>query len=346
MTSKVLENALEGLLPSVYPQFPKELISLSNSLLSQSKANVSSLKPDEEIARMTLCCHLAIERLTDSFNFPPPSTKKVPVPPKVYQNLLRLFRNALPRRGSASPVKLSAPSTPTKRPSPLKRAHLPDREGSPTPQRKKLNLNEGTRSDEGEDLNDVKSNTQGKATPSPVKRRGLAKETDPTPNDLHRIADGLQISDHAKNAVAFGYKKYNNLVKDRWGLLCGLFYVVCSRAHPELLVNQRRLENNIMSYAGDYSRMNDDKMAEWIIWADKIVADQSWIRDITVSIKRRPIGDSLRRKHSSGIGNMITFGFTFTSNRRIQMFEEWKSSIMKKIEEHKRPDSSETANDK
>lgn len=102
-----VELALASLLPTV-AFLPPDLISLANSLLSQSRAKAASLKPEEEIARTYACAHIACERLQKRLLLevgkPAPPAK-----PRVYEKLHRYLDGALttsvPRTPTANRVK-------------------------------------------------------------------------------------------------------------------------------------------------------------------------------------------------------------------------------------------------
>ncbi|KAG4411908.1 hypothetical protein IFR04_014970, partial [Cadophora malorum] len=59
--SRPIEQALANLIPRHTGALPAELIELAGSLLAQSRNKCSSLKQDEEIARMYACANLACE---------------------------------------------------------------------------------------------------------------------------------------------------------------------------------------------------------------------------------------------------------------------------------------------
>ena len=59
---KSIEQALNGLVPTITGPMPPELRELAVSLLAQSRVKASSLKADEEIARSYVCANLACER--------------------------------------------------------------------------------------------------------------------------------------------------------------------------------------------------------------------------------------------------------------------------------------------
>ena len=85
MAPTATELSLQSLLPTI-GILPPELISLANTLLSQSKSKASNLKPEEEVGRIYAVSHIAAERLANRLNLeigkPAP-----PVKPRVYTKL-------------------------------------------------------------------------------------------------------------------------------------------------------------------------------------------------------------------------------------------------------------------
>ena len=60
--SRQLEQTLLSLIPTYSSDLPPQLVSVAASLLAQSKLNASVLKPEEEVARLYACAHLACDR--------------------------------------------------------------------------------------------------------------------------------------------------------------------------------------------------------------------------------------------------------------------------------------------
>ena len=89
----LVEQSLASLLPTV-SFLPPDLISLASSLLAQSRAKASSLKPEEEIARTYACAHIACARLQRHLDLeigkPAP-----PVKSRVYEKLYKYLDSAL-----------------------------------------------------------------------------------------------------------------------------------------------------------------------------------------------------------------------------------------------------------
>jgi hypothetical protein len=66
--NKAVEHDLLSLIPAIELPLPQELISLTISLLAQSRSKAANLKKDEEIARGYACANIACERSKDLFN--------------------------------------------------------------------------------------------------------------------------------------------------------------------------------------------------------------------------------------------------------------------------------------
>lgn len=62
MNNRPVEQALAKLLPTHANDLPEELLSLSLSLVAQSRSFSTSLRPEEEIARPYACAELACKR--------------------------------------------------------------------------------------------------------------------------------------------------------------------------------------------------------------------------------------------------------------------------------------------
>lgn len=60
--SRQIEQALLSLMPSHGSELPPSLIELSASLLAQSRHRASTLKAEEEVARLYACANIACER--------------------------------------------------------------------------------------------------------------------------------------------------------------------------------------------------------------------------------------------------------------------------------------------
>ncbi|ETS85541.1 hypothetical protein PFICI_03566 [Pestalotiopsis fici W106-1] len=101
--SRSLEPTLLSLLPSLNSasSLPPSLVELASSLLAQSRHNASTLKAEEEVARLYACAHIACERLKTTLDLPPIQARP-PVPPRVYKRLYTHLDRILP---TSSPTK-------------------------------------------------------------------------------------------------------------------------------------------------------------------------------------------------------------------------------------------------
>lgn len=105
MTSRDIDRTLNLLLPTA-SSLPTPLTSLATTLLAQSRAKAPNLKPEEEIARTYVCCHLACERLRDKLGLEI-GKSVAPCGPKIYRKLYGFLENAL-RDTPATPRKRKA----------------------------------------------------------------------------------------------------------------------------------------------------------------------------------------------------------------------------------------------
>lgn len=99
--SRQIELALISLMPSYGSDLPASLIELSGSLLAQSRNQASTLKADEEIARIYACANIACDRLKIALDLPPIEPKP-PVPPRIYKRLYAHLDNILPTAASGA----------------------------------------------------------------------------------------------------------------------------------------------------------------------------------------------------------------------------------------------------
>ncbi|RJE23985.1 hypothetical protein PHISCL_03691 [Aspergillus sclerotialis] len=154
MNNRPVEQALATLLPTHANDLPQELLSLSLSLVAQSRSFSTHLKPEEEIARPYACAEIACRRLSRALKLPP-LLGNPPCPPKAYKNLYGFLERSLstsiagPKRSGSTSVTgtptrsgnsqttpskrtpVSANTTPSKQPAATPTPHRP----KPTPTR-------------------------------------------------------------------------------------------------------------------------------------------------------------------------------------------------------------------
>lgn len=289
-----MNNPINLALSQLFPNnkdIPAKLVRTADNFVLQSRQKVINLRPDEEAARYLICAQLAVEVETESLKLPIAAKVPAPIPPKMFQNLTNVFRNSLGLFSAGTP---SPRKSPVK--TPKKGPKVDDREGSPSP-----------------------------------RKRGGPKTSDPMSQDIEHIAAALGLSDPCIEAIVKGYKTYHNLVRERWGLLLGLTYVVISRGHPQLISSAgkaRLLHRLIMLAPG--SSMTTDKLQEWIVLTETIVGEQSWIQQLESEDWVRP-ENTQRKRLVSGIGNMVSWTMDFSNPQRIEDYENWQSSALKRL---------------
>ncbi|KAJ5894773.1 hypothetical protein N7495_006464 [Penicillium taxi] len=118
MNSRPVEQALNTLIPTHANDLPEELVSLATNLVAQSRSFTSSLKPEEEIARLYACAEIACRRLSRALKLPPPLGRP-PCPPRVYKKLYAFLDRSLSASSAgmkrSASVSGSPQTTPTKR---------------------------------------------------------------------------------------------------------------------------------------------------------------------------------------------------------------------------------------
>ncbi|KAK1761286.1 origin recognition complex, subunit 6 [Echria macrotheca] len=100
--NRSLEQALLSLLPTHNSTLPQPLTELASSLLAQSRHRASTLKAEEEIARLYACANIACDRLKISLNLPPIEPRP-PIPPRIYKRLYNHLDHILPAPTSSTP---------------------------------------------------------------------------------------------------------------------------------------------------------------------------------------------------------------------------------------------------
>ncbi|KAK1254318.1 hypothetical protein MKX08_008313 [Trichoderma sp. CBMAI-0020] len=98
--SKQVELALVSLMPTYGSDLPSPLVESAGSLLAQSRHLASTLKADEEIARLYACAHIACNRLKITLDLPTIEPRP-PIPPRVYKRLYTHLDNILPNTSAS-----------------------------------------------------------------------------------------------------------------------------------------------------------------------------------------------------------------------------------------------------
>lgn len=312
-----VSQSLGILFPDFSGQFPEALKKATELLILQSNNYIPHLKPDEEVARSIVCALLAFEKveakIQGSMNGQSPNISRVPLPPSKFQNLRALFRNKLlgvPNESIASiPSQSRSPRKPTGRNaspkkqssgvvltvSPSKSANMQYSSILPTPQ---------TNPDvDGYDDGDKSAPKRARRAVKPGVFKTGTRARDPTREQIIALCERLAVKKPVSLAILKGYRLYNELVKDKWGLLCGIIVVVIAKGQPNLI------EKGIQAFYGtlkDLVSITDERLEEWIRWASSIINDQSWIRKVTDSSFKSSVIQKDAKKYSSGIGNMVS----------------------------------------
>ncbi|KAJ4261501.1 hypothetical protein NW762_006926 [Fusarium torreyae] len=109
--SRQIEQALLSLMPTFGSDLPPSLVELAGSLLAQSRHRASTLKTEEEIARLYACANIACDRLKITLDLPPIEPRP-PIPPRIYKRLYAHLDNILPSSAS-TPSRTAAGRTRT-----------------------------------------------------------------------------------------------------------------------------------------------------------------------------------------------------------------------------------------
>lgn len=306
---------LGSLFPVFGKDFPVSLRSKTEELILQSTSKIPSLKSDE-IARSYICAYLAFEVLENQIieymegQFP--DTSKIPLPARRIKTLLPLFRNKLfgysdhtvnDTKTSRSPRKQTPnPFSPKKNASeniiavsPSKASSVNLQSNFPVPPTK-------SEFELADDSNEI-STTRSKRGPRSTGFKTSSRAKDPTRDQITTLCNSLQVKKPVSLAILRGYKLYNKLVKDKWGLLCGVIVVVISKGQPQLI------ERGTQAFYGRLKHLvaiSDERLEEWIRWAASIITDQSWIKKVADPNSKTPVVQKEYKKYSSGIGNMVS----------------------------------------
>ncbi|KAL2184965.1 hypothetical protein L209DRAFT_732388 [Thermothelomyces heterothallicus CBS 203.75] len=97
--NRSIEQTLLSLLPTHNSALPQPLTDLASSLLAQSRNRASTLKAEEEVARLYACAHLACDRLKVALDLPPIEPRP-PIPPRIYKRLYNHLDKILPASAS------------------------------------------------------------------------------------------------------------------------------------------------------------------------------------------------------------------------------------------------------
>ncbi|KAK4075063.1 uncharacterized protein Triagg1_4727 [Trichoderma aggressivum f. europaeum] len=152
--SKQVELALVSLMPTYGSDLPASLVESASSLLAQSRHLASTLKAEEEIARLYACAHIACTRLKVALDLPTIEPRP-PIPPRAYKRLYTHLENVLPNTYASGRRTRNAGSAPSSQTRPLPSRPEPSKESSLAQFRKQTGPNAKT---------PIKSGRQGHAS--------------------------------------------------------------------------------------------------------------------------------------------------------------------------------------
>ncbi|RSL63872.1 hypothetical protein CEP54_004986 [Fusarium duplospermum] len=112
--SRQIEQALLSLMPTYGSDLPPALVELAGSLLAQSRLHASTLKAEEEIARLYACANIACDRLKITLDLPPIEPRP-PIPPRIYKRLYGHLDNILPNSATTPGRNATGRRTPSSR---------------------------------------------------------------------------------------------------------------------------------------------------------------------------------------------------------------------------------------
>lgn len=278
---------------------PPKVVALADSLSLQSTTRIS-LKPNQEPARIHICCALAVEKLGTRLDLPLPDTQRPPIPPAQYIKLLNQFRSVLIPESCE-------PKTPTKRKTPaastLKRTPRAARSKAVNYLKDEVDGDFGGDEEEEaivdlrlaqdeEDEDEIRFSTPRKRPPSgprlespSPKKSPRKKISGPQLKDIEALAVRMGLERRTIDAVLQAFSQFCDLVKDSWGLAYGLLCVISDRAEP--VVGQEH-ERRLIRGMGELVPMVHVDRDEWINWVDKIVTGQTWIMNISSKSEPQP----------------------------------------------------------
>ncbi|ROT43484.1 hypothetical protein SODALDRAFT_327677 [Sodiomyces alkalinus F11] len=224
--SRSIEPILLSLMPTHSSALPPPVVELAGSLLAQSRLRASTLKTEEEVARLYACCHIACERLKISLNLPPIEPRP-PIPPRIYKRLYAHLDNILPATGG--------PRTPGKNGTPRSRLRDTRDSGRPLPSRPTPGKDQSLAMFRS--APDTPSKSTGKAVPLTVpltEGSGLHPWLQPTIRFICRETGYVRFAPNILAGVESIVAPGGRRTRDEWVLgnltaLCGVLYFLVTQ---------------------------------------------------------------------------------------------------------------------
>ncbi|EME81609.1 uncharacterized protein MYCFIDRAFT_99649, partial [Pseudocercospora fijiensis CIRAD86] len=362
-----IELALTTLLPTV-SFLPPELLTLANSLLSQSRAKAAHLKPEEEIGRSYACAHIACQRLAKRLELDIDKPKP-PVKPNVYKKLYAFLDDVLgtpktPTRGNVTPGKNATTLSSGKR----KRA-IEEDEAEKTPRQS---------TSEEQDIDGLpssvatlvrticQSTSTSKAAPhifvgaravkAEIESRAAPPQTEPESRSKRRRKTP-QSAKSAKSAPPPPSEVPETKPEIKWpALILALHTITCARMRGLPISNsdvhtmkREALEKVLEShYAGAGKKELETDLGFYILEAeDSGWLEMEWYENIPEGGKEKGGGKEGREVEGGGgggrrrgnaagleygLGTMFSPEVDWLSEERREEFRAWKEGILKRIE--------------
>lgn len=259
-------------------EIPPALLEEANSLYLSSRSSLI-LKPNQELARTHICCVLAGEKVPS----PPADISRPPIPPAQYQKLLKQFRSALipPSTPKRAKRKTRADVSKYIEPEEENTRYDDDDEFELKNDDLNLELNEEEADfqldeEEEEFLTPRKvppaSNRYGSPSPRKPSTRS-ARGVQPKIANVEELAEEIGLEEGTQLTVVHAFTLYEDLVKEKWGLVYGLLVVITDRTEP---CQGTKNEWRINRVFDKVCPIIIDK-PEWRSWCERIVRNQSWL---------------------------------------------------------------------
>ncbi|KAG6360589.1 hypothetical protein INS49_011651 [Diaporthe citri] len=344
--SRQIEQALLSLLPTQNSNLPPPLVELAGSLLAQSRLRASTLKAEEDVARLYACCHLACDRLKITLNLPPIEPRP-PIPPRIYKRLYIHLDKILPAASLSGRGKANGLGTPRSK-------GLSSPASRPVPSR-------GT---PGKELSLAAFRTPAKAgTPTKLSSQNTARKSDPSfPPWLRPAIRHLCTTLHQSGGpdlaptIVFGLESiiapHRRRTDDDWvnGHLTALVAAIYWRSnlprHEGKRSHAATEEEEAVFWEGWQEGLKAADISEALtVIADRGWLDSDWFRsidllrdaeqdaeDVDPSAHEEDLTSTAAAVQIRKADTMLQDRFDYLSERRRAEYRHWKAGILRRVE--------------
>ncbi|KAH8883426.1 hypothetical protein GQ53DRAFT_752926 [Thozetella sp. PMI_491] len=356
--NRSIDQALGSLLPTLNEAVPPSLVQLATALLAQSRHRASTLKAEEEVARLHACAHIACDRLKIALNLPPIESRP-PIPPRIYKRLYNHLDKILPAgpspgRTTSGSKRREAASSPVNHALPSRTA--PSKQDSLAP----------FRSASASGLGKTPKRGQSIKTPTSRGRQELPLWVRPTLRILTRELGEARIGPTVIAAMEQIVVPHGRLTGDEWVKgnlvsLLGALYMYAWRSvsmPPEGLDEQRyaharkQVVEAFRLARSSLSLENDERGEAWEGWQDIKGKDldatalwisrhgwleSDWAKDLN-DLAPLPEGDigsvstELAELQVRKPDTMFQDKVDFLSQRNRREYAAWKEALLHRIE--------------